>query len=376
VKETSLRELAQLFLKLGTVAFGGPAAHIAMMQDEVVDRREWFSRQRFLDLVGATNLIPGPNSTELAIHIGYERAGWPGLLVAGSSFILPAMLIVTGFAWAYVEYGSTPAGDALLYGVQPVVIAIVAHALARLAPTAARNWFLRGVVVAAIALFLVGVNELLILFGLGLFVMAVDGTSRLRFGSAHMLVPVPLALLAQGPDTPVTLDRLFLIFLKIGAVLYGGGYVILAFLQNDFVERLGWLTQQQLIDAVSVGQVTPGPVFTTATFIGYVLKGVPGALIATLAIFLPSFVFVAVSHRYIERMRSSQLFSGLLDGVNAAAVGLMAGVTVQLAREAIVDATTLIVGVTTLLLMAAARINSAWLILVGGAIGLAVDFLR
>jgi chromate transporter len=374
VKQTSLKEIAHLFLKLGTVAFGGPAAHIAMMQDEVVDRRAWFSRQRFLDLVGATNLIPGPNSTELAIHIGYERAGWAGLLVAGSSFILPAMFIVTGFAWAYVEYGSTPAGEALLYGVQPVVIAVVAHALAKLAPTAARTWLLRGVVVAAIALFLVGVNELLILFGLGLFVMAA-GPLRLPFGSVPVLAPVPLVLLAQSPDSPVTLDRLFWVLLKIGAVLYGGGYVILAFLQGDFVERLGWLTQQQLIDAVSVGQVTPGPVFTTATFIGYVLKGVPGALVATLAIFLPSFVFVAISHRYIERMRSSQLFSGLLDGVNAAAVGLMAGVTVQLAREAIVDAATLIIGVTALLLLAAARVNSAWLILAGGAVGLAIDLL-
>jgi chromate transporter len=375
VKETSLRELAQLFLKLGTIAFGGPAAHIAMMQDEVVDRREWFSRQRFLDLVGASNLIPGPNSTELAIHIGYERAGWGGLLVAGSSFILPAMFIVMGFAWAYVEYGSTPTGEALLYGVQPVVIAIVAHALARLAPTAARNWSLRGVVVAAIALFLMGVNELLILFGLGLLVMVLQVTVRFGFGAMHLFLPLPLAVLAQDSDSPVALDRLFLVLLKIGAVLYGGGYVILAFLQNDFVERLGWLTQQQLIDAVSVGQVTPGPVFTTATFIGYVLKGVPGALLATLAIFLPSFVFVAVSHRYIERMRSSRWFSGLLDGVNAAAVGLMGGVTIQLAREAIVDSITLVIAAVALLLLIAARINSAWLILAGGAIGLAIELL-
>jgi chromate transporter len=376
VKETSLRELAQLFLKLGTVAFGGPAAHIAMMQDEVVDRRAWFSRQRFLDLVGATNLIPGPNSTELAIHIGYERAGWAGLLVAGSSFIMPAMFIVMGFAWAYVEFGSTPTGEALLYGVQPVVIAIVAHALSKLAPTAARNWLLRAVVVAATVLFLMGTNELLILFGLGLLVMAVRRTGRFRFGAAHVFFPLPFVVLAQDAGSPVTLDRLFLVFLKIGAVLYGGGYVILAFLQNDFVERLGWLTQQQLIDAVSVGQVTPGPVFTTATFIGYVLKGAPGALLATLAIFLPSFVFVAVSHRYIERMRSSPWFSGLLDGVNAAAVGLMGGVTIQLAREAIVDATTVVVAVAALALLVATRINSAWLILAGGAIGLLVDMLR
>ncbi|HZK51387.1 MAG TPA: chromate efflux transporter [Actinomycetota bacterium] len=375
MRETSLRELAQLFLKLGSVAFGGPAAHVAMMQDEVVDRRRWFSRQRFLDLVGATNLIPGPNSTELAIHIGYERAGWAGLLVAGSSFIVPAMLIVMAFAWAYVEYGSTPAGEALLYGVQPVVIAIVVHALAKLAPTAAKDWLLRGIVVVSIGLFLAGMNELLILFGLGLLVMLVRNAARLGSGAAQMLLPVPLILWAQDAGVPVTLERLFLTFLKIGAVLYGGGYVILAFLQNDFVDRLGWLTQQQLIDAVSVGQVTPGPVFTTATFIGYVLKGVPGALLATLAIFLPSFFFVAISHRYIERMRSSKWFSGLLDGVNAAAVGLMAGVTIALAREAIVDVTTVVVAVVALGLLAVARVNSAWLILAGGAIGLLVDML-
>ena len=375
MRETSLGELARLFAKLGSIAFGGPAAHIAMMHDEVVDRRAWFSRQRFLDLVGATNLIPGPNSTELAIHIGYERAGWAGLLVAGSSFILPAMLIVMGFAWAYVEYGSTPAGEALLYGAQPVVIAIVAHALVKLAPTAARDWPLRSVMVASIALFLAGLNELLILFGLGLSVMLLRGVVRLGSGGAGMLSPLPLVLLAQDAGVPVTIERLFLTFLKIGAVLYGGGYVILAFLQNDFVDRLGWLSQQQLIDAVSVGQVTPGPVFTTATFIGYVLEGVPGALLATLAIFLPSFIFVAVSHRYIQRMRSSKWFSGLLDGVNAAAVGLMAGVTALLAREAIVDALTVSVAVGALLLLWVGRVNSAWLILAGGAIGLLADLL-
>ena len=375
MRETSLRELAQLFLKLGSVAFGGPAAHVAMMQDEVVDRRRWFSRQRFLDLVGATNLIPGPNSTELAIHIGYERAGWAGLLVAGSSFIVPAMLIVMAFAWAYVEYGSTPAGEALLYGVQPVVIAIVVHALTKLAPTAGKDWLLRGIVAVSIGLFLAGFNELLILFGLGLLVMLVRNAARLGSGAAQLFYPLPLVLLAQDANVPVTLERLFLTFLKIGAVLYGGGYVILAFLQNDFVDRLGWLTQQQLIDAVSVGQVTPGPVFTTATFIGYVLKGVPGALLATLAIFLPSFFFVAISHRYIERMRSSKWFSGLLDGVNAAAVGLMAGVTIELAREAIVDVTTVVVAVVALLLLAVARVNSAWLILAGGTVGLIVEAL-
>ncbi|MGH2752511.1 MAG: chromate efflux transporter [Actinomycetota bacterium] len=368
---TSLRELAGLFFKLGTIAFGGPAAHIALMQDEVVDKRRWFDRQRFLDLVGATNLIPGPNSTELAIHIGYERAGRAGLLVAGGSFIVPAMAIVMAFAWAYVEYGSTPAGEALLYGVQPVMIAIVVRALAKLLPTAARDWLLRIVFVAALALFLVGVNELVLLFGLGLLVMLLRNGARLRAGAASV-VAVPLALipLAQSENVPVTLERLFFTLLKIGAVLYGGGYVILAFLQNDFVDRLGWLTQQQLIDAVAVGQVTPGPVFTTATFVGYLLKGFPGALLATLAIFAPSFVFVALSHRYIARMRASAWFSGLLDGVNAAAVGLMAGVTVQLGREVIGEVATALIALAGLGLLLGTKINSVWLILAGAATGL------
>jgi chromate transporter len=373
VRPSPLEELARLFLKLGTIAFGGPAAHIAMMQDEVVERRGWLSRRRFLDLVGATNLIPGPNSTELAIYIGYERGGWAGLFVAGASFILPAMVIVTGFAWAYVEYGTTPSGEALLYGVQPVVIAIVAHALGKLAPTAAGNWLLRVVLVAAAALFLVGTNELVLLFGFGLLVMLSRNAMRLRSRAASIVGPFAFVVLAQDGQLPVTMERLFFVFLKIGAVLYGGGYVILAFLQNDFVERLGWLTQQQLIDAISIGQVTPGPLFTTATFIGYVLKGIPGALVATLAIFLPSFVFVAISHRFIVRLRRSPWFSGLLDGVNAAAVGLMAGVTVLLAREAIVDVLTLSIGLVALALLAFARVNSAWLIAAGGAIGLLVQ---
>jgi chromate transporter len=373
VSRTPLKDIARLFLKLGTIAFGGPAAHIAMMQDEVVERRGWLDRRRFLDLVGATNLIPGPNSTELAIYIGYERGGWSGLFVAGASFIAPAMLIVTGFAWAYVEYGSTPSGEALLYGVQPVVIAIVAHALGKLAPTAAGSWFLGAVLVATTALFLAGTNELVLLFGFGLLVMLVRNALRLR-SSRTMSIVGPFAFLVWAQEqAPVTVERLFFTFLKIGAVLYGSGYVILAFLQNDFVERLGWLTQQQLIDAVSVGQVTPGPLFTTATFIGYLLKGVPGALLATLAIFLPSFLFVAISHRFIARMRSSPWFSGLLDGVNAAAVGLMAGVTVLLAREAIIDVITLAIGIVSLGLLVFARINSAWLIAGGGALGLLVQ---
>ena len=376
MSSTPLRGLAALFLKLGMVAFGGPAAHIALMQDEVVERRGWMSRQRFLDLVGATNLIPGPNSTELAIHIGLGRAGWRGLIVAGSCFIVPAMLIVLGFAWAYVEYGSTPAGEAFMYGIQPVMIAIVFNALLKLAPTAARDWLLRAAFGAAVVLYLAGVNELVILFGFGLIVMLVRAAARLGTAAAGLLVaPVPLVLvpLAQEGSTPVSLERLFLTLLKIGAVLYGSGYVILAFLQGDFVERYGWLTQAQLIDAVAIGQVTPGPVFTTATFVGYVLEGVPGALLATLAIFLPSFLFVAVTHRFIEPMRASRWFSGLLDGVNAAALGLMAAVTFVLGREAIGDGVTAALAIASAGLLLATRINSVWLILAGAVVGLAVE---
>jgi len=376
VSGAPLGELAALFAKLGTIAFGGPAAHVALMQDEIVERRRWMSRQRFLDLLGASNLIPGPNSTELAIHIGYARAGWPGLLVAGTCFIVPATLIVLGFAWAYVEYGSTPAGEALLYGVQPVMIAIVVRALAKLVPTAARDWLLGAVFIAAIVLFLVGINELVLLFGFGLLVMLARNTSRLGRGAASAIV-LPLGILpfAQDAAVPVTLERLFLTFLKIGAVLYGGGYVLLAFLQNDFVDRLGWLTQQQLVDAVAIGQVTPGPLFTTATFVGYVLEGVPGALLATLAIFLPSFLLVALTHPFIERMRASTWFSGLLDGVNAAAVGLMAGVTFELGRDVIVDVATSLIALAAVVILFAARINSAWLILAGAVCGLVLQLL-
>lgn len=372
-----LGELARLFTRLGFTAFGGPAAHIAMMHDEVVVRRKWLDEQHFLDMIGATNLVPGPNSTEMAIHVGYERAGWRGLLVAGSCFILPAALIVLVLAWAYVEYGSTPQAAALLYGIKPVIIAIVLQALIRLGQTAIKGPLLAVAGAAALALYLFGINELVVLFGLGALVAVVQ-MARYRMTSSPALLPLLSmgglsTLIAQA--STVRLDQLFLVFLKVGALLYGSGYVLLAFLRNDLVLRLGWLTDQQLLDAVAIGQFTPGPVFTTATFVGYILAGLPGALVATVGIFLPAFGFVAILNRIVPLMRRSPWTSALLDGVNVAALGLMAGVTWQLGQEAIVDWLTVVLAVTSALLLFRFKLNSAWLVLAGGLIGLIAAYI-
>jgi chromate transporter len=372
-----LAELVGLFLKLGITGFGGPAAHIAMMHDETVKRRKWLSDQEFLDLVGATNLIPGPNSTEMAIHIGYLRAGWPGLILGGVCFIMPAMLIVTALAWVYVRYGTTPQAEGLLYGITPVVIAIILQALWTLGRKAIKDVSTGIVVLIVLALYFVGIYPLALLFAGGLVVMFVLNFKRIRkevIGA--FLVPLSgLSAMVQGSE-PFTLPVLFLTFLKIGAVLYGSGYVLLAFLHADFVERLGWLTDQQLADAISIGQVTPGPVFTTATFIGYILGGLPGALLATLGIFLPSFIFVAISNPLIPRMRNSEWVGGLLDGVNAAALGLMAAVTWQLGRASLVDPLTILIALASLVLLARFKVNSTWLIIAGGLIGLLSTALR
>jgi len=375
-RNDALREVVRLFLRLGFTAFGGPAAHIAMMHDEVVVRRGWMAEQHFLDLVGATNLIPGPNSTEMAIHIGYERAGWRGLIAAGICFIMPAVLIVLALAWAYVEYGNTPQGDALMYGIKPVIIAIVVQALSRLVPTALKGPLLATIGIGALALYLLGVNELLVLFGGALLVVAIQAVRRFPLPVAMLL---PLAglesgLRQAGTNNPVSLDRLFLIFLKVGALLYGSGYVLLAFLRNDLVVNYGWLTDQQLLDAVAIGQFTPGPVFTTATFIGYLLAGIPGAIVATLGIFLPSFFFVALLARIVPYIRKSPWTAAFLDGVNVAALGLMAGVTWQLGRAALIDIPTILLALAAGVLLFRFKLNSAWLVLVGGSVGLAIGY--
>ncbi len=378
-----LYEVAALFLKLGLTAFGGPAAHIAMFRDEVVRRRKWVDDQHFLDLLGATNLIPGPNSTEMAIHLGYARAGWAGLIVGGACFILPAMLIVMALAWAYVRFGALPQAASLLYGVKPVVIAIIAQALWGLGRKAVKGPLTAGVGLTVLALYFLGANEIALLFAGGLVVMLAQNLARLRGASgfsslfaslppAYSLLPAAFHLLLS-PFNPALL---FWTFLKIGSVLYGSGYVLLAFLRADFVTRLGWLTDQQLIDAVAIGQVTPGPVFTTATFIGYLLGGPASALLATLGIFLPSFVFVALSHPLIPRLRNSPWASSLLDGVNVASLGLMAAVTWQLGRAALVDPFTIALTLASAFLLFRFNFNSTWLVLGGAAAGIASALWR
>jgi chromate transporter len=340
-----------------------------MMEDEVVRRRKWMTRDEFLDLLGAANLIPGPNSTELAIHIGHRQAGWPGLIVAGSSFILPAMLIVMSFAWAYVRYGSLPQAAGILYGVKPVIIAIVLHALWSLGRTAIKSKFLAVVGIVAVILTVLRLHELLVLFGAGLVaVLALTIAQRSKDLKSLVTAPV-LAMLFQTGAASFGLWPLFLFFLKVGAILYGSGYVLLAFIRADLVERWHWLTEAQLLDAIAVGQVTPGPVFTTATFIGYVLGGTRGGVVATLGIFLPAFFFVAVSGPLVPRIRRSPLAGAFLDGVNVAALALMLVVTYQLGRTAVVDFVTLVLALISAFILFRWRVNSAWLILAGAIVG-------
>jgi chromate transporter len=372
---TSLTELAFLFLRLGATAFGGPAAHIAMMREEVVRRREWLSDQQFLDLLGATNLIPGPNSTELAIHIGWGRRRWAGLVVAGVSFIVPAMLITGALAWAYVRYGELPETGWLLWGAKPVIVAVVAQAVWPLTRTAARTSMLRIVGVGAAAAAALGANELMILFASGLVVAALRGWTGQRESPVRQLLPGVPAALGTATLSAITLPGLFWIFLKIGSVLFGSGYVLLAFLRSDLVQRLHWLTEGQLLDAVGAGQVTPGPVFTTATFIGYVLAGPSGALVATCGIFLPAFIFVAISGPLVTKVRSSPTLGAFLDGVNVASLALMAVVTAQLARAAVVDLPTALLGALAVVLLLRFKLGSAGLILGGAGAGVVINLL-
>lgn len=360
--EASLRDVAWLFLRLGTTAFGGPAAHIAMMEDEVVRRRGWVTREEFLDLLSAANLIPGPNSTELAIHIGHRVAGRAGLVVAGACFIVPATLMVGAIAWAYTTWGRLPEVGAVLMGVKPVIIAVVVQALWGLVGKAAPTWPLRVLGLACLALAALGAHELLLLLGAGVVMAA----ARAWPHRAAMVAIAPVAL-APAATVQVGPWPIFGFFLKVGSVLYGSGYVLLAFLRGDLVERWHWLTQAQLLDAVAVGQVTPGPVFTTATFIGYVLGGPWGALAATAGIFLPAFVFVALSGPLVPRLRRSPIAGAFLDGVNVASVALMAAVTWPLATTAIRGPVTAALAGASGVLLIRYRVNSVWLV-AGGAI--------
>lgn len=357
-----LRDVALFFLRLGFTAFGGPAAHVAMMEEELVRRRKWIDHQRFLDLYGAANLIPGPNSTELAIHIGHDVAGWPGLLVAGTCFIVPAALLVFALAWAYVRFGALPAMQGLLFAVKPVVLVVVLQALVQLGKKALKTKLLIAIAVAAAIANAFGVHELLVLFAAGAIAIGLRGSL--------MIAPLAVAPSIAAP----TAGSIFLAFAKIGSVLFGSGYVLLAFLRADLVQRHHWLTEGQLLDAIAAGQVTPGPVFTTATFVGYVVGRGPGAVAATLGIFAPAFLFVALTAPLVARLRTSPTLGRALDGVNAASLALMAVVSVQLARGALLPANrpdlfAIAIAVVAGVLLLRFKVNSAWLVVAAALLG-------
>jgi chromate transporter len=384
IRGASLREIALVFLKLGTIAFGGPAAHLAMMEEEFVRRRRWITHAEFLDRLATANLIPGPSSTEVAIFVGQLKRGWRGLIVAGCCFIIPAALIVSAIAWAYVRFGSLPKAEGVLYAIKPAVVAIVIQALGKLGRTGVRTTLLAVIAALAAVLSLLGVSPVLVLVFAGL-VSAAAFTMKNRLMGAGVglqkivglqkavglpkVVAGATAVVAVGTAFPVGLARLFLSFLKIGSVVFGSGYVLLAFLQTEFVERLHWLTDKQLIDAVAVGQFTPGPLFTTATFIGYVVAGWMGAVVATVGIFLPGFVLVAVSGPMIPRLRRSAVAAAALNGVVAGSLALMAVVAMQLGKASIVDWKTLIVFGVSLIALLRFRVNSAWVVAAAAVVG-------
>ncbi|HET7892458.1 MAG TPA: chromate efflux transporter [Candidatus Sulfotelmatobacter sp.] len=392
-----LVELSTLFLKLGVISFGGPAAHIALIEEEIVRKRAWVTRQQFLDMLGAANLIPGPTSTELAINVGFVRAGWAGLCVAGACFILPAALITGVFAWAYVRFGTRTQAVSVLAGVKAAVIAVIAVAIWRLGKSAVKDGGLAGLGVISLAAFLAGVNPFVILFGGGLLGML---ARRITRGSAALIsFPISrsgfvsrgtgrmwavwmrwsgaVAMVTTGAViTRPSIGKIGLFFLKVGAVLYGGGYVLLAFLEQGLVRQHAWLTQQQLLDAVAIGQFTPGPVLSTATFIGYILGGVPGAVVATLGIFLPSFFYVALLAPVLFRLRQSPWIAAFLDAVNVCAVALMAGVTLRLAADALRGWPAWAVAVVSLGVLLRWKVSAAWIVLGGGVAGLLLAAFR
>ncbi|NCC85036.1 MAG: chromate efflux transporter [Clostridia bacterium] len=369
--DVSLREIAAVFLRLGFFAYGGPAAHIAMMNEELVEKRKWVSRQRFLDLMSATNLIPGPNSTELAITLGYEKGGWRGLIIAGMTFILPAFLIVLIFAWIYAHYGLIPQVQAVLAGVKPVVIAIILQALIKLFRTAVKNWYQVVLLAIGITMALLNVEEIWVLGGIGLLSATI---ARIREGQraqtrALWLLPMGLPLLQQASTAAgISVSEIFLRFLKIGAILYGSGYVLVAYLESEFVKP-GFLSNQQLLDAVAVGQITPGPVFTTATFVGYQLGGLAGGVLATIGIFLPSFLLVGLLVHITDKMRRSKLVASILDGINVASLALMGVTSFTLAQSSLLNPVHWGVFGLSLLLLIWKRVNSIWLMLAGALIG-------
>jgi len=371
-----LGEVALLFLRLGATSFGGPAAYMALMHHEAVVRLKWVDDQQFLDIMGAANLIPGPNATEIASHLGLVRAGWPGLIVAGGLFIVPGMVSIILVAWAYVTYGSLPQVGWVLYGIKPAVIAIIAQAVWSLGRTVSKKPLLVVVGLGVMGLYLLGSNEILLLLAGAALVLAIKSGGRfIKRGVAPLLIGPALFLelpIAGFVANSVAFDQgiLFLTFLKMGAPLFGSGYVLLAFLNSEFVVNLGWLTQAQIVDAIAVaGQITPGPVFNSAAFVGYLLGGWPSALLAALGIFLPSFILVASLSRFLPAVRKSWWAGSFLDGISAATLGLMAAVAIQLGLSVLIDVFTVVIAITALFLLIKFKISSVWLVLGTGALG-------
>lgn len=374
-KDSAIKEIAKLFLRLGFTAFGGPAAHIAMMQQEVVTKRKWLNEQEFLDLLGATNLIPGPNSTEMAIHIGHARAGWKGLIVAGMCFILPAVFITLIFAVLYRQYGQLPEVQPFVYGIKPAIIAIILSAVFPLAKKSLKTPELILIGIVVLILSLLNIHEIYLMFGAGLFSLLSATVRNKRAGKLNSFLPLPLLHVTSSTLLSATNLNLFLTFLKIGAVLYGSGYVLIAFLDTELVAT-GLLSRQQLIDAISVGQFTPGPVFSSVTFVGYQINGIWGAVISTVGIFLPSFVFVALLNPLIKRMRNSVSFSAFLDAVNVASVAIIVAVCFTMGKETITDWRTILIAVAGIVLtLKFNKINSAFIVLAGSLAGYLLTFI-
>ncbi len=383
MEKGGLKEIASVFFKLGLFAFGGPAAHISMMEQEIIEKRKWMSKEHFLDLIGATNLIPGPNSTEMTMHCGHERGGKIGLFVAGLSFIIPAVITTGVLAWIYVQYGSLPNVEPFVQGIKPAVLAVIAAAILKLGKKAVKNTQLAvlGVVVVLLSIF-TNINEVFILLGTGLiggvlFYFTQNNKSEKK--SSFPLLPfllngkLPLALGAT--TATVSTLKIFLIFLKVGAVLYGSGYVLFAYLDAELVTN-GMLSRQELLDAIAVGQFTPGPVLSTSTFIGYQLNGFWGAIAATTGIFLPSFLFVMILNPIIPKLRKSRFLSFFLDSVNVAALGVMLAVLFLMTTESITDwRSLLIVGVSSFFTFSKVKLNAMWIILIGALLGFILSLI-
>ena len=369
-EKQKVKEVAALFLKLGFIGFGGPAAHIAMMREEVVVKKKWLEEQHFLDLIGATNLIPGPNSTEMAIHIGHERAGWKGLIVAGFCFIVPAVLLTGVFAWLYKDYGQLPEIQPFLYGIKPAIIAIILGAIFPLAKKSLKTVQLGIIGCIVLLLALLQFNEIMLLFGAGFLALFWNSlTNKNASTKENIWIPLMLFPISKTTLLAPTNFNLFLIFLKIGAILYGSGYVLFAFLDAELVAK-GLLTRTELIDAIAVGQFTPGPVFSSVTFVGYQINGISGAFISTLAIFLPSFAFVALLNPLVKKMRNSKPFALFLDAVNVASIAIIAAICYELGRDTITDWRTIVIALLSIVLVFKyKKINSAFVVLGGALVG-------